>query len=124
MVGTRRHLAGQAGKGLHRRVEGRTRIAGARIGEGRARRRLGALRRSGCGDARRRHGLHSLIATPLRYGDAAESVTGRKLALMHRAALGYLTRELGRDDLPCRLEVLTIQGPAATGELTLLDVEG
>lgn len=59
-----------------------------------------------------------------RYGDAAESVTGRKLALMHRAALGYLTRELGRDDLPCRLEVLTIQGPAATGELTLLDVEG
>ena len=38
-----------------------------------------------------------------RYGDAAESVTPRKLALMHRAALTYLVRELGRDDLPCRL---------------------
>ena len=34
---------------------------------------------------------------------------------MHRAALTYLTRELGRDDLPCRLEVLTIDGPADTG---------
>lgn len=59
-----------------------------------------------------------------RFGSAAESVTGRKLALMHRAALSYLTRECGRDDLPCRLEVLTIQGSAESGELTLLDVEG
>ncbi|GGL78464.1 UPF0102 protein [Deinococcus aerolatus] len=57
-----------------------------------------------------------------RYGSAAESVTPRKLALMHRAALTYLTRELGRDDLPCRLEVLTIDGPAETGEIHLLDV--
>ncbi|CAM3965658.1 YraN family protein [Deinococcus marmoris] len=59
-----------------------------------------------------------------RYGSAAESVTPRKLALMHRAALEYLTRELGRDDLPCRLEVLTIDGPAASGEIRLLEVEG
>jgi putative endonuclease len=59
-----------------------------------------------------------------RYGSAAESVTGRKLALMHRAALTYLTREHGRDDLPCRLEVLTIDGPAATGTLTLLPLDG
>ena len=29
---------------------------------------------------------------------------------MQRAALSYLTRELGRDDLPCRLEVLAIDG--------------
>ncbi|MFK7601845.1 YraN family protein [Deinococcus sp. SM5_A1] len=59
-----------------------------------------------------------------RYGSAAESVTPRKLALMHRAALEYLTREMGRDDLPCRLEVLTIDGLAQTGEIQLLDVEG
>lgn len=57
-----------------------------------------------------------------RHGSAAESVTPRKLALMHRAALEYLTRELGRDDLPCRLEVLTIDGPAATGRLELVEV--
>lgn len=59
-----------------------------------------------------------------RYGSAAESVTPRKLALMTRAALEYLTRELGRDDLPCRLEVLTIDGAAETGEIRLLNVEG
>jgi putative endonuclease len=57
-----------------------------------------------------------------RYGSAAESVTPRKLALMTRAALEYLIRELGRDDLPCRLEVLTIDGPAKTGQISLLDV--
>ena len=39
---------------------------------------------------------------------------------MHRAALTYLVRELGRDDLPCRLEVLTIDGSAENGELKLL----
>ncbi|MDO4263874.1 MAG: YraN family protein [Deinococcus sp.] len=55
-----------------------------------------------------------------RYGSAAESVTPRKLALMHRAALEYLTRELGRDDLPCRLEVLTIDGDVQTGPLQLI----
>lgn len=59
-----------------------------------------------------------------RYGSALESVTPRKLALMHRAALNYLVRECGRDDLPCRLEVLTIEGEAQTGELRLLVVEG
>lgn len=58
-----------------------------------------------------------------RYGGAAESVTARKLALMQRAALTYLTREHGRDDLPCRLEVLTIDGPAATGTLTVLPLD-
>lgn len=58
-----------------------------------------------------------------RYGSAAESVTPRKLALMHRAALEYLTRELGRDDLPCRLEVLTIDGDVRAGELQLWALE-
>ncbi|WP_394649426.1 YraN family protein [uncultured Deinococcus sp.] len=58
-----------------------------------------------------------------RYGSAAQSVTPRKLALMHRAALAYLTRECGRDDLPCRLEVLTIDGPADTGTLHLIPLE-
>lgn len=57
------------------------------------------------------------------FGTAAESVTPRKLALMTRAALTYLTRELGRDDLPCRLEVLTIDGPAATGVITVTPVD-
>ncbi|WP_309573329.1 YraN family protein [Deinococcus sp.] len=59
-----------------------------------------------------------------RYGSAAESVTPRKLALMHRAALTYLTRELGRDDLPCRLEVLTIDGPADSGTITVIPLDG
>ena len=59
-----------------------------------------------------------------RYGTALESVTSRKLALMHRAALAYLTRECGRDDLPCRLEVLTIEGEAQTGDLHLLPLDG
>lgn len=55
-----------------------------------------------------------------RFGSAAESVTPRKLALMHRAAQAYLSRELDRVDLPCRLEVIAIDGPAATGSLTLI----
>lgn len=59
-----------------------------------------------------------------RHGSAAESVTARKLALMRRAALNYLVREHGRDDLPCRLEVLTIDGPAGTGTLTLIPLDG
>ncbi|WP_019586314.1 YraN family protein [Deinococcus apachensis] len=59
-----------------------------------------------------------------RYGSAAESVTARKLGLMRRAALNYLVREHGRDDLPCRLEVLTIDGPAHTGTLTLIPLDG
>ncbi|GAA5534945.1 YraN family protein [Deinococcus aluminii] len=59
-----------------------------------------------------------------RFGGAAESVTPRKLALMRRAALAYLVREHGRDDLPCRLEVLTIDGPAETGRLTLIPLDG
>lgn len=52
-----------------------------------------------------------------RHGSAAESVTARKLALMHRAAQSYLIREHGRDDLSCRLEVVTIDGPADSGVL-------
>ena len=59
----------------------------------------------------------------LRHGSAAESVTPRKLALMHRAALTYLMRECGRDDLPCRLEVLTIDGPADSGVLRIIPLE-
>lgn len=58
-----------------------------------------------------------------KFGSAAESVTPRKLALMRRAALTYLIRELGRDDLACRLEVLTIDGPTETGQITLILVD-
>lgn len=58
-----------------------------------------------------------------RFGSALESVTPRKLALMQRAALTYLTREVGRDDVPCRLEVLTIEGPAETGKLRLVPID-
>lgn len=58
-----------------------------------------------------------------RYGSAAESVTPRKLALMQRAALTYLSRELGRDNLPCQLEVLTIDGPVQTGQLRLIPLD-
>lgn len=58
-----------------------------------------------------------------RYGGAAASITPQKLALMFRAAQSYLLREHGREDLPCRLEVLTIDGPADTGHITLIPVE-
>ncbi|PTA66323.1 YraN family protein [Deinococcus arcticus] len=71
----------------------------------------------------------TLVFTEVRHradaahGHAAESVTPRKLALMHRAALTYLLRECGRDDLPCRLEVLTIDGPVDGGVLEVWPVE-
>jgi putative endonuclease len=58
-----------------------------------------------------------------RFGSALESVTPRKLALMQRAALNYLVREKGRDDLPCRLQVISIEGEAATGALSLTPIE-
>lgn len=59
-----------------------------------------------------------------RFGSAAESVTPRKLALMQRAALTYLVREVGRDDVPCCLEVLTIDGPPERGQLDLFVLVG
>lgn len=55
-----------------------------------------------------------------RYGSALESVTPRKQALLHRAALGYLSRERGRDDLPCRFDLIAIEGSERTGALTHL----
>ena len=55
-----------------------------------------------------------------RYGSALESLTPRKQALLLRAALHYLAREHGRDDLPCRFDLLLIQGAEASGELTHL----
>ncbi len=59
-----------------------------------------------------------------QYGSAAESVTPRKLALMQRAAQSYLVRELGRDDVPCRLQVVSIEGSAQGGVLSIWPVEG
>ncbi|MBB6099936.1 putative endonuclease [Deinobacterium chartae] len=53
-----------------------------------------------------------------RYGSALETVTPRKVALLRRAALAYL----GRDDLPCRFDVIAIDGDADRG--TLLHLEG
>ena len=58
-----------------------------------------------------------------RYGSALESVTPRKLALMQRAAATYLFNELGRDDLACLLQVVSIEGAAASGMLSITPVE-
>ena len=55
------------------------------------------------------------------YGSPLESLTPRKMALLSRAALHYLARELGRDDLPCRFDVVSIRGSEAAGELTHLE---
>jgi putative endonuclease len=55
------------------------------------------------------------------YGSPLESLTARKLALLERAALHYLSREYGRDDLPCRFDVIAIRGSEAGGELTHLE---
>lgn len=57
------------------------------------------------------------------FGSALESVTPRKLSLMQRAALNYLVREVGREDVPCRLEVLSIDGSVQDGRLELHAVE-
>ncbi|TSA85921.1 YraN family protein [Deinococcus detaillensis] len=58
-----------------------------------------------------------------KYGSALESVTPRKLELMQRSALSYLIREHGRDDLPCLLQVISIEGEAAIGALSITPVE-
>ena len=58
-----------------------------------------------------------------RFGSALESVTPRKLALMQRAALNYLVREHSRDDLPCRLQVISIEGEAASGALSVTSID-
>ncbi len=58
-----------------------------------------------------------------QYGSALESVTPRKLALMQRAAQTYLHRERSRDDVPCLLQVISIEGEAATGKLSITPIE-
>ena len=58
--------------------------------------------------------------TGARYGGALESVTSRKQALLRRAALAYLTREYGRDDLSCRFDLITVSGDERRGELAHL----
>ena len=58
-----------------------------------------------------------------RYGSALESVTPRKLELMQRAATQYLMRERGRDDLPCRMQVISIEGAADSGKLSITPIE-
>ncbi|ADV66403.1 YraN family protein [Deinococcus maricopensis] len=65
----------------------------------------------------------TLVFTEVRHrarathGTALESVTPRKVALLLRAATAYLTREYGRDDLPCRFDLITIDGPVNGGAL-------
>lgn len=56
-----------------------------------------------------------------RYGSAAESVTPTKAGRLRRAALAYLLRERGRDDLPCRFDVVTVSGNEAGGTLAHLE---
>lgn len=58
-----------------------------------------------------------------QYGSALESITPRKLALMRRATTAYLLREIGHEDVRCRLEVISIEGEALTGELSILPVD-
>lgn len=55
------------------------------------------------------------------YGSPLESLTPRKVALLRRAALFYLVREHGRDDLYCRFDVVSIRGSEAGGELMHLE---
>lgn len=70
----------------------------------------------------------TLIFTEVRhrskstFGQAVETVTARKLALMQRAAQQFLIRELGSEDLFCRLEVITIDGPVESGDLQIVEV--
>lgn len=56
------------------------------------------------------------------FGSALESVTPRKLFLMQRAALNYLVRELGREDVPCQLEVVAIEGNTTTGTIHVVPI--
>jgi putative endonuclease len=50
------------------------------------------------------------------YGSPAEAITGRKMALIRRAALVFL----GRDDLPCRFDAILIEGSEHSHTLTWL----
>lgn len=56
------------------------------------------------------------------FGSALESVTPRKLSLMQRAALNYLLRELGREDVPCQLEVVAIEGDTKAGAIHVVPI--
>lgn len=56
------------------------------------------------------------------FGQAAETITAQKLALMQRAAQQYLIRELGHENILCRLEVITIDGPVESGQLQIFEV--
>ncbi|WP_456832089.1 YraN family protein [Deinococcus sp. UYEF24] len=56
-----------------------------------------------------------------QYGGPLESVTPRKVALLQRAALHYLVKVHGREDLTCRFDVVGILGSEALGELTHLE---
>ncbi|WP_424951337.1 YraN family protein [Deinococcus sp.] len=55
------------------------------------------------------------------YGTPLESVTPRKAALLQRAALQYLIRAHGREDLACRFDVIGILGSETGGHLTHLE---
>ncbi|WP_045233903.1 YraN family protein [Deinococcus pimensis] len=52
------------------------------------------------------------------HGTSVESVTPEKLRRVRRAALTWLLREHGRDDVPCRIDVIGILGDPERGELT------
>lgn len=46
-----------------------------------------------------------------RYGDAAASISPAKLARLRRAALHYLVKAYGRDDVPVRFDAVLLDGP-------------
>lgn len=51
-----------------------------------------------------------------KHGHPAEYITARKAALLRKTALQYL----GRDDIACRFDLITILGYVDTGELVWL----
>lgn len=73
------------------------------------------LVRGGEVDLVMRHG-ETLVFVEVRqrngsdYGSPGETIGGRKLALVRRAARVYLAKRFGRDDLPVRFDAVLVHG--------------
>jgi len=59
--------------------------------------------------------------TRAEHGDPLESITPRKAALLRRAALQYLLRHFGTDDVRCRFDVVSITGSVGNGRLVHIE---
>ena len=55
-----------------------------------------------------------------RYGSAGEAITEAKIKRLRRAALLYLSRAYGHDDVPLRFDAVLVSGTETRHEITHL----